>query len=204
MKTVTLHRPPPSATADRIVDATERLLARFGYDKTTVDDIATEAGVSKRTIYLHFAGKEDVALASIDRVVGRVTERLQQVAQSDARPADRVVEMLVARILGRFDSVRSYYQSLEDMFQTLRPAYLARRQRYFDAEAEVFATVLDEGRRLKAFALTDPLEVAHDLLVATNGLLPYSLSPAEFGRRAEVAARARRIAGLLLDGLRRR
>jgi len=195
---------PASTTADRILDATERLLARFGFHKTTVDDIATEAGVSKRTIYLHFAGKEEVALASIDRVVGRVTARLREIARSDAHPTDRVLDMLVARILGRFDSVRSYHQSLEDMFRSLRPAYLARRQQYFDAEAEILAEVLESGRRVKAFALTDPLAVAHDLLVATNGLLPYSLSPAEFGRRAEVATRASRIAGLLLDGLRRR
>jgi hypothetical protein len=90
------------------------------------------------------------------------------------------------------------------MFRSLRPAYLARRQKYFDAEAEVLAGVLDEGRRTRAFALADPLATAHDLLVATNSLLPYSLSPAEFGRRSEVAARAERVAGLLLDGLRRR
>ncbi|HKB04144.1 MAG TPA: TetR/AcrR family transcriptional regulator [Gemmataceae bacterium] len=196
-------RPIP-ATADRILDATERLLARFGYDKSTVDDIAQEAGVSKRTIYLHFAGKEAVALASIDRVVGRVTGRLREIAAGDGPPADRVGEMLVARVLGRFDSVRSYYQSLEDMFRSLRPAYLARRQKYFDAEAEVLAGVLDEGRRAKAFAVADPLATAHDLLVATNSLLPYSLSPAEFGRRSEVAARAERVARLLLDGLRKR
>jgi AcrR family transcriptional regulator len=192
------------ATADRILDAAERLLARFGYDKTTVDDMAREAGVSKRTIYLHFPGKEAVALASIDRVVGRVTDRLRQIAASDAPPTDRVRDMLVARVLGRFDSVRSYHQSLEDMFRSLRSAYLARRQRYFDAEAAVLAGVLDEGRRAKVFALADPLAAAHDLLVATNSLLPYSLSPAEFGRRAEVAGRAERIAELLLDGLRRR
>jgi AcrR family transcriptional regulator len=195
---------PATTTADRVLDATERLLARFGYDKTTVDDIAREAGVSKRTIYLHFAGKEAVALASIDRVVGRVTDRLRELAATDASPADRVQDMLVARILGRFDSVRSYFQSLEDMFRSLRPAYLARRQRYFDAEAEVLAGVLDEGRRSKTFHLADPLAAAHDLLVATNGLLPYSLSPAEFGRRAEVAARADRIARLLVEGLKRR
>jgi AcrR family transcriptional regulator len=195
---------PAAATADRILDATERLLARFGYDKTTVDDMAQEAGVSKRTIYLHFAGKEAVALASIDRVVGRVTDRLREIAAGDGPPADRVREMLVARVLGRFDSVRSYFQSLEDMFRSLRPAYLARRQKYFDAEAEVLAGVLEDGRRVKAFAVTDPLATAHDLLVATNSLLPYSLSPAEFGHRSEVAARADRVAGLLLNGLRKR
>jgi AcrR family transcriptional regulator len=192
------------ATPDRVLDAAERLLARFGYDKTTVDDIAREAGLSKRTIYLHFSGKEAVALASIDRVVGRVIDRQREIAATNAPPADRVRDMLVARILGRFDSVRTYHQSLEDMFRSLRPAYLARRQRYFDAEAEVLADVLDEGRRAREFTIADPLATAHDMLVATNGLLPYSLSPAEFGRRAEVAARAARISELLVRGLQRR
>jgi AcrR family transcriptional regulator len=195
---------PVLATRDRVLDATERLLARFGYDKTTVDDIAREAGISKRTIYLHFPGKEAVALASIDRVVGRVTDRQREIAATDTPVADRVRDILVARILGRFDSVRSYHQSLEDMFRSLRPVYLARRQRYFDAEAKVLAEVLAEGRQARELAITDPLATAHDLLVATNGLLPYSLSPAEFGRRAEVAARAERISELLVKGLQRR
>ena len=49
---------------DRILDATERLLGRLGYQKTTMDDIAIEAAIGRRTIYLHFAGKEAVALAT--------------------------------------------------------------------------------------------------------------------------------------------
>ncbi len=59
---------------DRILDATERLLGRLGYRKTTMDDIAAEAGVGRRTIYLHFPGKEEVALATIDRIVERLRE----------------------------------------------------------------------------------------------------------------------------------
>jgi len=144
MPALSLNR-PVTATADRILDATERLLGRFGFNKTTVDDIATEAGVSKRTIYLHFAGKEEVALASIDRVVGRVTDRLREIARTDAHPTDRVLHMLVARILGRFDSVRSYHQSLEDMFRSLRPTYLARRQRYFLQHFNFIAAGSDHG-----------------------------------------------------------
>ncbi|WP_027835030.1 TetR/AcrR family transcriptional regulator [Maritalea myrionectae] len=43
-----------------IFDATERLLGKFGYDKTTVADIAKEAGISKGAIYLHFKSKDDL------------------------------------------------------------------------------------------------------------------------------------------------
>jgi AcrR family transcriptional regulator len=66
-----------------ILDAVDRLLGRYGYQKMTMDDLAREAGISKRTIYLHFPGKEAVALASIDRVVDRLLDQLQAIACGD-------------------------------------------------------------------------------------------------------------------------
>ena len=45
---------------ERILTAAAELFVHYGYDKTTVDDIARAAGVSKGTIYLHFAGKDDL------------------------------------------------------------------------------------------------------------------------------------------------
>ena len=51
---------------DITLDAVDTLLARYGYQKMTMDDIAREAGISKRTIYLHFVSKEEVALSSIE------------------------------------------------------------------------------------------------------------------------------------------
>ncbi|HLK58033.1 MAG TPA: helix-turn-helix domain-containing protein, partial [Chthonomonadaceae bacterium] len=63
-----------------ILDATEILLARSGYQQMTMEDIAKEAGVARRTIYLHFKGKEEVALSSIDRVVERLLEQLRSLA----------------------------------------------------------------------------------------------------------------------------
>lgn len=42
----------------RILDAAAGLITRYGYDKTTMDEIARAAGVSKGALYLHFKGKE--------------------------------------------------------------------------------------------------------------------------------------------------
>ena len=190
--------------SDRILDATERLLARHGYRKMTMDDVAREAGIGKRTIYLHFAGKEDVALASIDRVVARLKERLLELAKGADPVIDRLRRMLLCRVLFRFDSVRDYSHSMDDLFESLRPAYMARRERYFAQEAEIFAGVLAQGIRTRVLVRGDPLVLAHSLLLATNALLPYSLSVQELGRRDDVELKAGRIADLLLDGLRNR
>jgi AcrR family transcriptional regulator len=200
MRTVSLA----ADTREALLDAMEHLLARYGYKKTTMDDLARETGIGKGTIYLYFPSKEEVALCSIDRVVERVQEQLRAIARLPVEPAERLREMLRTRVLVRFDSVRAYSESLDDLFESLRPAYMARRQRYFDAETEVFAEVLRDGRRQKAFAFADAARTAQTLLLATNALLPYSLSARELGERSEIEEKINRLADLLLRGVLRR
>src|SRR3954466_13223894 len=88
-----------------ILDAAERLLARHGYRKTTMDDIAREVGIGKGTTYLHFGSKEDVFLATIDRIVDRLCVRLREIAGEEGPLDDRLRRMLAERVLYRFDCV---------------------------------------------------------------------------------------------------
>ncbi|HEX6650269.1 MAG TPA: TetR/AcrR family transcriptional regulator [Pyrinomonadaceae bacterium] len=192
---------PKEAVRDAILDATDRLLARFGYRKMTVDDIAAEAGIGKGTIYLHFSSKEEVVLSHIDRIVDRLRDRLHEIARSDAPAAERLRLMLLTRVLFRFDSIQHYTQSLNDLLAVLRPGLLARRAQYFEAEAQTFAEVLTAGRRAGEFNFENEHATAHALLQATNGLLPYSLSTTELGEREEVEQRAADVANLMLRGL---
>ncbi len=53
--------------ADRILDAAAELMLRWGYNKTTIDDIVRFAGVPKGTIYLHWKTREDLFLALMRR-----------------------------------------------------------------------------------------------------------------------------------------
>ena len=191
-------------TRDRILDAAERLLGRLGYQKMTMDDIAREAGIGKRTIYLHFPSKDEVALSKIDRLAERLEQRLHTIATSHDTPTSRIRRMLIERVLYRFDSVRGYYHSMDEIFQSLRSAYMARRERYFAREMTAFAQVLAEGHATREFDCRDPLSTARTLLIATNALLPSAMSVRELGKRSAVEAQVNLIAELLLDGLRRR
>ncbi|HVQ38524.1 MAG TPA: TetR/AcrR family transcriptional regulator [Pyrinomonadaceae bacterium] len=191
-------------TKDAILDATDTLLARFGYRKMTVEDIAREVGVGKGTVYLHFTSKEEIVLSHIDRIVDRLKQRLWTIARSRESAGSRLQSMLTTRVLFRFDSIQHYTTSLNDLLAALRPGFLARRARYFDEEAQIFADVLTDGTNSGELQLTDPLATAYSMLLATNGLLPYSLSTAELGEREEVAERAAGVADLMLHGVLRR
>ena len=189
---------------DEILDATDRLLARFGYKKMTIDDLAQEVGIGKGTVYLHFSSKEEIALSHIDRIIERMKVRLKEISSADVSPDERLREMLLTRVLFRFDSVQHYTQSLNDLLADLRPRLLARRRRYFEDEAQIFAEVLQEADKIKIFSVPDALKTAETLLLATNSLLPYSLNTKELGERSEIEERVRRLADLLLTGLLRR
>jgi AcrR family transcriptional regulator len=189
---------------DGILDATERLLARYGYRKMTVEDIAREVGVGKGTIYLHFSSKEEIVLSHVDRIVERVKERLWEIARSEETAAARLRSMLLTRVLFRFDSIQQYTQSLNDLLAVLRPGLLARRAVYFDEEAQIFAQVLNEGRESGELQFEDALTSAYGMLHATNSLLPYSLSTTELGEREEVKDKTSVIADLILKGLLKR
>jgi AcrR family transcriptional regulator len=53
--------------ANRILDAAAMLIARWGYNKTNVEDIAKQAGVGKGTIYLHWKTRDELFRALINR-----------------------------------------------------------------------------------------------------------------------------------------
>jgi AcrR family transcriptional regulator len=190
------------STRDALLDATDRLLARYGYRKMTIDDLAREVGIGKGSVYLHFSSKEEIVLSHIDRIIDRLKARLRDIAERSAAAVDkRLCDMLVERVVYRFDSVQHYSQSLNDMLSFVRPKLLERRKRYFDEEARIFAAVIAEGQRSKEFAGGNANELAQVLLNATNSLLPYSLSTAELGDRKDIANRSRKIATLLIKGL---
>ncbi len=68
---------------ERILDAATTLLVRWGYRKTTIDDVAHEAGVGKGTIYLHWKDKNDLFRAAIWRERQRYSEELQRRIAAD-------------------------------------------------------------------------------------------------------------------------
>src|SRR5512136_2831619 len=186
---------------DLILDAVDALLAKYGYGKMTVDDVAKRVGIGKGTIYLHFPSKEELVLAHIDRIAETVVRKLEAEGASSDTVDRRLRRMLVLRVLVRFDSVAHYSRSLGDLLASVPTPLLVRRQGYFEKEAAVFESVLREGARVGALDCPDPRAAAFVLIQSTNSLLPFNLSVGELGRREEVEGEVGRIADLLIKGL---
>ena len=186
---------------EAILDATDALLSQNGYQKMTIDDLAAAVGIGKGSIYLHFRSKEEVVLSHIDRIIERLKGELTEIAALEISAEERLKKMLVKRVLFRFDSVQHYTKSLNDLLSAVRPNLLTRRENYFAEEARIFASVIKEGEKSEVFETDDALKTAENLLLATNSLLPYSLTTQELGERIEIEEKVLQLANLLLKGL---
>jgi AcrR family transcriptional regulator len=93
----------PVERADRILDAAARLLLRFGHDRTTISDVAREAGVAKGSVYAHWRSRDRLFLALLRREQAVLLAQIRDRLRAAGRPAD--LELLLA------ESVRAYQRS---------------------------------------------------------------------------------------------
>lgn len=78
---------------ERIVAATLVSLARYGVAKTTVEDVAKEAGCARATVYRYFGGKQELLLAVVAHEALRILGAIDTAARARTTLEDAVVAM---------------------------------------------------------------------------------------------------------------
>jgi len=79
----------------RAVEATLACIARHGLSKTTIDDIAREAGCSRATLYRYFGSRRELVTAAVQHEVFRVATLAHEGAAAAGTLEDAVVAVLV-------------------------------------------------------------------------------------------------------------
>src|SRR6202048_663756 len=92
-------RPAESATTDdareRIVAAAERCINRHGIRKTTMDDVASEVGLSRPNVYRYFADRDDLLIELITRHARALLDRARKSISRQSDLPDQIVETVL-------------------------------------------------------------------------------------------------------------
>jgi TetR/AcrR family transcriptional regulator len=86
------------SSRDKILEVAEALFARRGFSGVGLREVAEAAGLSKSSLFHHFESKLQLYFEVLERVLGRIRERLAPALQSPAAPLaklDALVEALV-------------------------------------------------------------------------------------------------------------
>ena len=103
--------------ARRFFEAAEPLLERFGYRKTTVEDVCRAAGMSKRTFYELFSDKNDLLLQWMETMINDMTESWEASLPPDLDPLSRLYSFLdlYVRMVREHPAMRVAVEDIELM-----------------------------------------------------------------------------------------
>lgn len=195
-----MARAATSDIREKILEAAEERLWRYGFKKTTIDEIAADAGVGKGTVYLHFDSKEDIALAIIAQFKEQNIQESQAIAHESGKDVvQKLKEMLTSPILMAHRRCIAS-PAAQELVIAVRPHIQARLRPYLEHEIAIIAEVLEEGNQRGIFDVPDTMQTARTLKSMTHGLLP----PYPFVTELSEMERAiEQIVDLAAQGLRR-
>ncbi|HEY4378579.1 MAG TPA: helix-turn-helix domain-containing protein [Acidimicrobiales bacterium] len=151
MTSVTPGRAPRisgAARRDQLLELAEVLFTERGYDAASMDELARRAGVSKPVIYDHFASKEALLAACVDRTGEALAQRVASAAASGSTPQARLRAASLA-FFAFVDEQRGIWLELSDPTRgggsLAEQALRIRRRQAALTVALVAATVADAG-----------------------------------------------------------
>ena len=130
------RRPKRDPNRQRIVDAARTHFFSHGFRSVTMDDLAEELGISKKTLYAHFPGKVDLLEAVLADKFAGVEAALKEVTRAHPHDFPATLHELLAGTQRELDEikppfVRDMRQKAPDVFKLVERRRAALIHRYF-------------------------------------------------------------------------
>jgi AcrR family transcriptional regulator len=170
---------PENFAAERIVTAARRHFFAHGFRSVTMDDLAEELGMSKKTLYASFASKTDLLRAVLldkFRSIETDLERIVSVSSTDVLDS---LHQLLAGVQRHAEEiqppfVRDIRREAPEMFQLVQSRRRDVIQRYF-------GKILDEGRRAGIFRKDISTRLMIEILLGATEAIMNPPKMAELG-----------------------
>ena len=183
----------------QILDCAEKLLSHYGAAKTTIGDIAREAGIGIGSVYLEFGSKDEIIGELAVRRHRRVLEAMRRAGERGSY-AERLTRALEARIQALFELSTQGMHACDLVFCKSAPVKIAYG-RFREDEMKFVAELLREGTRAGELDVKQPKLTAELFQRAYATFSPPWLFEQD---RREVISCIRALNELLLTGILRR
>ncbi len=94
---------------DQVIDVARRLFGEHGTTEVSMDEIASEAGVARSTVYVYFANRDELLRACLQRMHAQLTDGIAETWMQEAEPSLRL-ERLIEQLLARVDDSPTFFR----------------------------------------------------------------------------------------------
>lgn len=161
-----------------ILKIAQDIFSRYGYKKTTLDDIANAVRKGKSSLYYYFESKEDLFQAVILKEVDVLRRELEKVVMRNTDPVEKLREYILTK-LTTFRGLANFYHALENDVTAIE--FIENiKNKYQQEEIRMIKRILIEGVRKNTFEVKDFTLAAIGITTAIKGL-EMPLTAGEYG-----------------------
>lgn len=157
-----------------ILKAAHTLFQRFGFEKTTMDEIAQEAGIAKGSVYLDFPSKHDILLSLIRQLMAQRLTEIQETVSNTPKthPRLNLLHFLMCRHASNvYDTAQESALNPEIMALT-RIHMKEKCQDYFLAMRQNVTNLIQEAMNRKEMPEGDPARQAELFMLGFSAIMP--------------------------------
>lgn len=154
-----------NAVREQIINSASIVFGKYGYKKTTMDEIGMAAGKGKTAIYYYFKNKEDVFKAVVEREAAQLEKSLFDAIVDKTTPEEKLKAYFYARMQTMLN-LSNFYDAMKNEILNHLPFINKIRTDVDQKELALIKSILEEGVHLGYFEVKD-LEIASQTLVTT-------------------------------------
>ena len=189
-------------TKKQILEATKELLEYYGYQKTSMADIARDCEMSPANIYRFYKGKDEIIADIANNIFKDVESKLREVVRSPEASASERLNVFIVENLEHLDMICTCNGKMDEAVDYIKRKNPELFTRHLETKRSMIAEILAEGNRNDEFQVEDIIGTADLILNATF------LCKCQWVDRCpptgEVEEAAKGIVRLLVEGLRKR
>ena len=187
-------------TKDVILNVATNIFSKFGFHKTTVDEIARAAHKAKGSVYYHFKSKEELFQGVIDKEFQVLRGELIKAIDSGNNAKEKLANYITVR-MKTLDKLTNFYDALKNDYLNYLNFIGEIRERYDNEETILIKSILTGGVNNDEFEINNVEITAPAILTALKGLeMPFFLE----NKYNELESRLNELISILIRGIKKR
>jgi len=157
------------AVRESVLKEAQEIFTKYGYAKTTMDDIARAMGKGKSSIYYYYKSKDEIFRAVVEHELNELRSKIMSAVDAAAGPREKLKAYVLQRMHGLGNMV-NLYNVLRTEFVSQREFTDSVRMQTDNEEIRIIKDILDEGVSNGTFHLDDTYLTAIAMVTAMKGL----------------------------------
>ncbi|HOP59684.1 MAG TPA: TetR/AcrR family transcriptional regulator [Bacteroidales bacterium] len=153
----------------KIIITSGQIFSRYGFKKTTMDEISKALKMGKSSIYYYFRSKEEIFEAVVLHEANILRHELTTAIKSVESPVEKMKNYVFVRMKA-FEKLSNYYNAIFDKNLDHFEFIESIRSRYDREELAILRLILYDGARKKVFSVVNSEYTALAVQTALKGL----------------------------------